>query len=85
MIDLLVNERKVSQETSGQIFKRQEEILKPMREYLKEKENMLSSEHIQNKVLRLTSEHLSSVDHFQRNFQAKIFHLIKVLKIKKKN
>ena len=43
-----------------------------MREELKEKSNMLSSEHIQNKVLTLTFEHPSSVNQFERKFQAKI-------------
>ena len=34
---------------------------------------MFSSEHIQNKVLTITSEHPSSEDHFERKFQAKIY------------
>ena len=44
-----------------------------MREFLKERSNMFSSEHIQNKVLTVTSENLSSVDHFERKFQANIY------------
>ena len=43
-----------------------------MREYLKEKSNIFSSEHIQNEVLTIKSEHPSYSDHFERKFQAKI-------------
>ena len=43
-----------------------------MREDLKENSNMISSEHIKNGVLNITSEHPSSEYHFERNFQAKI-------------
>ena len=37
MIDLSDNELKVSRETSDQVFKRQEEIMKQVKEYLDEK------------------------------------------------
>ena len=72
MIDSSANELKVSRETADQLFKRQEESLKNMREDLHEKSNMFSSEHIQNEVLTLTSEHPSSADKFERKFQSKI-------------
>ena len=33
---------------------------------------MLSSEHIENEVLNINSEHPYYMDHFERKFQAKI-------------
>ena len=63
----------MSLETSDQLFKRQEEILKQMREELKEKSNMFSSEHIENKVLTIiTCENTSLEYHFESKFQARI-------------
>ena len=72
IIDSSANELKVSRETADQLFKRQEESLKNMREDLHEKSNMFSSEHIQNEVLTLTFEHPSSADKFERKSQSKI-------------
>ena len=43
----------MSQEKSDNVFKRQEDSLKHMKEHLKEKINMFSSEKIQNKVINL--------------------------------
>ena len=45
---------------------------------------MFSSEHIQNKVLTITSEHPSSEVHFEIKLQTNIFHLIKFLKNKRR-
>ena len=43
----------MSQEKSDNVFKRQEDSLKYMKEHLKEKINMFLSEKIQNKVINL--------------------------------
>ena len=48
MIDSSANELKVSRETADQIFLRQVKSLKHMREDLKEKSNMFSSEHFKS-------------------------------------
>ena len=66
MIDLLANELEVSREKADEIFKRQEDSLQQIREDLKDKSNMLSSENIQNEVLTITSEHPYSEYHFDR-------------------
>ena len=50
MIDISANELKVSQETDDNIFKRQGESLKHMREYLKENLSIFSSEHFKSKL-----------------------------------
>ena len=34
---------------------------------------MFSSEHIQNKLITLTSEHPSAIDNFERKFQANLY------------
>ena len=34
---------------------------------------MFSSEHIHNEVLAINSEYIYSEDHFEKNFQAKIY------------
>ena len=64
-------------------FKSQEENMKQIREDLKVKSHMFSSEHIKNVLLIINFEHEYSKDHFERNFKAKIFHLIILLKNKK--
>ena len=46
--------------------------LQQLREYLKSKSNMFSSEHIQNEVLTITSEHPYSEDHFYSKSQENI-------------
>ena len=61
MIDSSANELNMSQETYDQLFKRQEDCLQQIIEDLKEKSNMFSSEHIQNKAITL------------RQFKAKIY------------
>ena len=73
MINSSANKLNVSRETADQLYKTQEEILNQLREDLKEKSNMFSSEHIQNEVLTLTSKHTSSEDKFERKLQAKIY------------
>ena len=85
IIDSSANKLNVSLETADWLFKRQEEILKQMREDLKEESNMFSSEHIHNKVLTLTSEHPYYEDHFERNSKLRFIHLVKVIEIRKKN
>ena len=47
--------------------------------------SIFSSEHIQNEVITLTSEHTYYDDHFERNSKLIFIHLVKVLKNKKKN
>ena len=56
-----------------------------MREYLKEKSNIFSSEHIRNEVLTIKSEHPSYSDHFDRKFQFKISTYEKSVENQKKN
>ena len=63
---------KLSREKCDQFFKRQEEVLQHLREDLKEKSIMNSSEHIENEVLTITYEHTSSEYHFKIKSQSKI-------------
>ena len=53
MIDSSANELQVSWDTAEQIFRRQEDSLQQMREDLKLKSSMFSSEHIQTEVINL--------------------------------
>ena len=60
------------QEEYYQIFYKQLHISEDTK-VPKEGSNMFSSEHIQNKVLTITSEHPYSGVHFERKFQTNIF------------
>ena len=58
---------------SDQIFEKQEEELIEFKVKQHMESNMLSSEHIQNEVLNITSEHPSYENYFKSKFQAKIY------------